>query len=74
MQVNITIKGLEGDGKSDSIKNYVSESFVKIAEFLDREEWSPVNVDIVAKVAAVHVHHEVECHIRAPHFSVIVKK
>ena len=74
MQVNITIKGMDGDGKSDSIKNYISDRFGKTEEFLKAEDWSPVNMDLVAKVASAHPHHEFECHIRAPHFTVVVKK
>lgn len=74
MKVNITVKGLEGSGKSDSIRNFITESFAKVEDFLNRENWEPINVDLVATVSALHAKHEFEAHIRAAHFKVIVKK
>ena len=74
MQVNITVKGMDGGADSKSIQNYIRDHFRKIADFLDKEIWMPVNVDLLAKVASIHPHHEFEVHIRAPHFTVFVKK
>ena len=74
MHVNITIKGLDGDGKSAAIKNYIIEYFSKIEDFLGCESWAPINVDLVATISALHANHEFELHIRGPHFKVIVKK
>jgi len=74
MPVSLTIRGLEGSGHSDAIKNYVLEHFAKVEDFLDREEWSPVDVEFVVNVAQTHAHNEFEVHIRCPHFKVIVKK
>ena|SRR3990167_5569543 len=74
MQINITIKGVEGEGKSDALKNYISDSFAKVAEFLTREGWEPLNVDLIAFVSSLHAKHEFELHIRGPHFKTIIKK
>jgi len=74
MQVNITIKGVEGEGKSDALKNYISDSFSKVAEFLTREGWEPINVDLIAFISSLHAKHEFELHIRGPHFKTIIKK
>jgi ribosome-associated translation inhibitor RaiA len=74
MQVHITVKGLEGAGKSDALKNYITDSFSKVAEFLEREEWQPLNVDLTVIASALHAKHEFELHIRGPHFKVLIKK
>jgi len=74
MQVNITVKGLEGSGKSDSIRNYITEGFAKVEDFLNRESWEPISVELLANVSALHAKHEFEVHISAAHFKVIVKK
>ncbi len=74
MELNITIKGLDGDGKSDAIKNYITEESAKIKNFIACENWSPVVMDAVVSVSALHANHEFEVHIRVPHFKVIVKK
>lgn len=74
MSVNISIRGLEGDGHSDAIKNYIIEHFGKVEDFVDREEWSPVDIDINVRIGAVHANNEFEINIRGPHFKVIVKK
>lgn len=74
MQLNITIKGLEGEGKSGALKNYINDSFAKVADVLAREDWEPVNVDLTATISALHAKHEFELHIRGPHFKTIIKK
>ena len=74
MQVNITIKGLEGAGKSDALKNYIQDSFYKVADFLERENYSPLNIDLTLTASALHAKHEFELQIRGPHFKTVVKK
>ena len=74
MQVSIAIKGLEGSGKSDSIRNYITETFTKVEDFLNRESWAPITVEMIATVSALHAKHEFEVIIHTGHFKVIVKK
>ncbi len=73
MQVNITVKSHEG-GKTDSIKNYVTEQFSRIHDFLDREAWSPVQVDMTVHLAPTHAHQQFELLVKCPYFTVLVKK
>lgn len=73
MQINITVKSHDS-GKTDSIKNYAAEQFSRIQDFLNREDWSPVQVEMVAHLSPTHAHQEFELLVKCPHFTVMVKK
>lgn len=75
MERHITVRGIDNhDAKhSESIRNYVEDHFVKIEKLL-KHVGEPVYIDVVVTVVRPHPDHVVAMHVRAPHFSVNIKK
>jgi len=75
MNVKITVRGIhERDAqKSESIRNYVSDSLAKLQDLILKEQ-QPVSIEVLVTVVDPHPSHEVEIHIRGPRYNVIVQR
>lgn len=75
MKIQITVRGIEEKEaqKSESIKNYINNSFLKLQELLSHEQ-EPIQIDMVATVVRPHPSHEFEVHIKGPRYNIIAKR
>jgi ribosomal subunit interface protein len=78
MRVKVTQRGME---HSDILQEYALKKFNKVKELLDPNEShlvsfkrEPIDVDIILTGGFTHHHYEAEVHIRAPHFSIVIKR
>jgi ribosome-associated translation inhibitor RaiA len=66
MPTRITFKDTQ---HSESMEQSANKLLEKIETFLDKEDRSPIYIDLILEPSHVHAHHHVELRVKSPNYN-----